>query len=141
MTPNTDEIKARLKGAGLRATTGRIAVLGLLMRDHSHPLIEDVYRRVKRRLPGMSLSTVYDTVERLVDTGLCRRVETPGEPTRLDAQPAGHLHARCVVCGRIVDLPEERFVPPEVPARPVGGFKLQSVRVMYEGLCSSCRHN
>ncbi len=139
MRPTRDHVRKLLKGAGLRATTSRITILEILLRDETHPLIDEVHRSVRRKLPGISLSTVYETVERLVQAGLCRRIESPGEPARVDASPGGHLHARCQRCGRIVDLPADRFPPPKLPARRIAGFELQSIQVTYGGFCWDCR--
>lgn len=141
MVRHPDEIRGRLREAGCRATSPRIAILSLLMNDKTHPAIEDVYQRIREDLPGVSLSTVYETIDKFVELGLCQRVEGPGQSARIDANTDVHAHARCLQCGRIIDLDEERFPPPPIPAEPVEGFKLHSAQLMYEGTCPACQVN
>lgn len=139
MVMRPDEIKDRLRNAGCRATSPRIAILSLLMDDETHPAIDEVYSRIRQDLPGISLSTVYETIDKFVELGLCQRVEGPGQPARVDAKTHIHAHARCMQCGMIIDLDEDRFPPPALPSRLVEGFELTSAQLMYEGTCASCQ--
>ncbi len=139
MVMQAHKIKDRLREAGCRATSPRIAILSLLMQDKSHPAVDDIYHRVREDLPAISLSTVYETIDKFVELGLCQRVEGPGQPARVDGNPDVHAHARCVHCGKIIDLDESRFPPPTIPRDLVEGFKLNSAQLMYEGTCGSCQ--
>lgn len=134
MTQAADE----LRGAGLRATAPRVALLRALREDDSHPGAEQLYRRLAPRHPRLSLSTVYANLELLLGAGLVRRVGPAGSPLRVDGRPDDHDHAICRGCGAVHDLPSTRALRPPLPDALPGGLRPTGVRVEYDVLCASC---
>src|SRR5713226_5080679 len=90
-----------LRARGLRLTGPRRVVLDVLRSTESHPTAEWVHRVVRRRLPRVSLGTVYRNLRLLVGEGLVAEIQGPH--ARFDANLEAHHHFTCVRCGRILD--------------------------------------
>ena len=79
---------ARLHRVGLKATGPRMVILSALEQDHGHPTAEQLYETLRQEHPSLSLSTIYQTLDVFIRTGLCRRVSGPGDRLRVDGTPA-----------------------------------------------------
>ncbi len=137
---NTNAYTEQLRRAGLRASAQRIAVLKLLEGSTAHPSAEEIYRTLLPAFPSLSLTTVYNTVHTLVESGLLRTVEIDAANLRFDsAAHAPHGHFRCRRCGRIFDvaLPQGADVSGAVPP----GFNVDTLDVYFKGVCSDCASN
>ena len=88
---------ARLHRAGLKATGPRMVILSALEQDHGHPTAEQLYEMLRQDHPSLSLSTIYQTLDVFIRTGLCRRVSGPGTVCALTAHPRT-MTTLCVVC-------------------------------------------
>lgn len=97
-----------LARCGLRCTRQRQAVYSALCEADSHPTADELFKAVRRELPGVSLATVYNTLETLVEHQLVRKlpVAEGGASARYDADLDPHYHARCARTGRVFDLSE-----------------------------------
>lgn len=123
---------------GLRVTPQRLAVFRELARAHDHPSAETLHRRIRKRLPTVTLDTVYRTLGTLERAGLVVRVSVVGNSQRFEANLARHHHFVCRRCNAIVDvyspaldqLPIDRGLPE--------GFVVDSVQVELRGTCSRC---
>src|SRR5690606_24423430 len=92
---------------GLRMTRQRQEVYRLLLEQRDHPTAQDVFLRVKDRLPNIPLATVYSTLEALVQHGLVRQVNCAREPSRFCPNRAAHGHFHDNRSGTIHDGPFE----------------------------------
>src|SRR5205823_12963678 len=70
-----------------------------------HPTAEQVFAAVRRRLPNISLATVYKALEALVDAGVAARIAGDPGPARYDGRSDAHYHLRCERTGQVRDLP------------------------------------
>lgn len=95
------------EGHNLRCTPQRRALYEALLADASHPTAEELYRRVKPRIPRLSLATVYNTLETLCGCGLARKLPTNNGCCRYDADTSEHLHVCYRDDGVIRDVPAE----------------------------------
>ena len=125
--------------AGQRHTKQRQVIHEELTRLRTHPTASELYETVRRRLPRVSMGTVYRNLELLVDRGLARRIETAGAQARFDGDVSQHYHVRCEVCGRIgdvFDLPTE-----SLPANheTLGGYLITGYTLEFSGVCPECR--
>jgi len=93
---------------GLRCTRQRQVVYAALAGSREHPTAEAIYEAVREGQveSGISLATVYNTLETLTQCGLCRRLASPGGPTRFDAITDEHAHV-VAPDGRMMDLPDD----------------------------------
>ncbi|MBY0262891.1 MAG: transcriptional repressor, partial [Phycisphaerales bacterium] len=98
-----------LASRGLRCTMQRELIFQALMQAHTHPTADELFRIVRPRHPGLSLATVYNTLEALTAAGLARRLAPgPGEPHasfRYDADTSDHVHL-VTPDGLVRDVPE-----------------------------------
>jgi Fe2+ or Zn2+ uptake regulation protein len=99
------ELRGALERAGWRYTRQRVAVFEYLASAKSHPTAEEVYLAVRRRIPKISLATVYKALEALVDSRLADKLTTGDGPARYDCHQQAHYHFRCSDSGEIYDLP------------------------------------
>lgn len=104
MTTPPHELFAR---QGIRCTRQRLAVYEALRATRCHPTAEELHRQVRSQVGGLSLATVYNTLEVLVRAGLCRRLPTTDGCCRFDADTSEHLHLRDRVSGQILDGPHD----------------------------------
>jgi len=127
-----------LRDRGLRLTRPRRIILDVVRATDAHPTAAFVYRRVRRRLPRVSLATVYRNLRMLATEGfLAERADVAGK--RFDGNTGPHDHFTCLACGRIYDVPAraEGATRRRLPART--GFEVLDQRTEYYGRCGACR--
>lgn len=140
----------KFKGMGYRLTTSRQAILDVLGESSEHLSAEDIYLKVHRIHPGVGLTTVYRTLELLVQTGLVFKFDFGDGRARyeLSEGPKGarhHHHLVCTACGRVVDYTD--FIDEEIELlnRTEKGlsakydFKITNHLIQFYGLCNECR--
>ena len=88
-----------------RMTRQRQIILEELRKVDSHPSADEVYEMVRKRLPRISLGTVYRNLEILSELGEIQKLELGGDLKRFDRKPNKHYHIRCLNCGRVDDAP------------------------------------
>lgn len=105
LDPRTEAmVRQALDEAGCRYTQQRGAVYSYLQGVESHPTVEEVYRSVRRRVPRISLATVYNALEALVSARLAARLTSSDGRARYDCRSEDHYHLRDVETGEIRDL-------------------------------------
>jgi Fe2+ or Zn2+ uptake regulation protein len=133
--------EAALRARGLRLTGPRRVVLDVVRATESHPTAERVHQMVRRRLPRVSLGTVYRNLRLLVAEGLVK--ELPGPHARFDGNLSEHHHFTCLGCGRINDVqapatdPHARALCGRVAAQ--SGFRVTHHRIEFYGRCLECQ--
>ena len=121
-----------------RNTRQRQVVLEELKKLDSHPTATELYEVARRRLPKISLGTVYRNLDMLADMGLIRKLETGGSEARFDGSVTRHYHVRCVRCGRLDDahgLPDE---PITSEVKTLSGYEILGFRLEFIGVCPEC---
>ena len=143
MSVNVDSsdrvLRRALEGSGQRFTEQRAAVYRFLSGTDVHPTAEDVYRAVREDVPGISLATVYKSLETLVGCGLAVKLTFADQSSRYDGRTDPHHHARCVVCGQVKDLAGD-IAPAEIEAlrRNAQSFTVTGYRLELSGYCAEC---
>ena len=129
-----------LRARGLRLTRPRRLILDVVRATDAHPTAALVYQRVRRRLPRVSLATVYRNLRVLASEGfLAERADTGG--LRFDGNTGPHDHFTCLACRRIYDVPArvEPGARRRLSART--GFEVLDHRTEYYGRCAACRRS
>lgn len=122
-----------------RMTRQRMLILEELRKVCTHPTADELYTRVRERMPHISLGTVYRNLDLLVASHEVLKLESAGSMRRFDGNMKPHRHVRCVRCGRVADVSMEAGGPdPDVSALHVEGFSVTGARVEYDGLCEDC---
>jgi Fe2+ or Zn2+ uptake regulation protein len=131
------DVAELLRERGYRATSQRIVIHEALRDAGRHLTAEQVLSMVGARLPGISLPTVYATLEVLGELGLVRRVHTP---TKLlfDPRPEEHAHALCRRCGRVEDVETRADLSQALAAAGRAGYEPDGAEVLVTGLCPDC---
>ena len=134
-TPNTAE---ELRGAGLRVTAARVALLDTV-RDGEHLDVEAVAAGVRGRVGHISLQAVYEGLHALTAAGLIRRIEPAGSPARFEGRIGdNHHHVVCRSCGVVADVDCAVGEAPCLTASDNHGFFIDEAEVVYWGLCPDC---
>ncbi len=148
---------AGVRGAGLKLTPQRLAIVRAIAGDPSHPTAQEIFDRLQASMPTMSFATVYNTLDALARAGLCGSLSLSPGPARFDPNMEPHHHAVCDGCGLVRDV--ERTGPsapplstgPQAAASPgarrahraldsgaLSGFEVRAVEHIYRGLCAEC---
>jgi Fur family ferric uptake transcriptional regulator len=122
----------------LRSTKQRSIILQELRKVKTHPTADEVYMRVKEKLPRVSLGTVYRNLEVLSECGEIQTLNIPGMQKRFDGNPEPHLHVRCVYCDRVDDLPGELGVDWE-KLQENTDYRLSGYDIQLKGVCPRCQ--
>lgn len=132
-TQNTGALAQRLASRDLRATPQREIVYDVLLKKRDHPTADEVFARVKSELPTISLATVYNCLETLVQCDLVRAVNFERAPTRYCPNLRPHAHFHDEQTGRTHDID----LPPAVLEKLNGvlpqGFDAKSVEITFRG--------
>ncbi len=131
-----------------RNTPQRRIILEELRGMKSHPTASELYETVRKRLPRISLGTVYRNLEVLHQDGQINKLSWACGEARFDAHMEEHLHVRCRMCGAIHDLPADSleghpaFDPRKLEPSSVEteGFLIEGIKLEYSGLCPECRN-
>jgi Fur family peroxide stress response transcriptional regulator len=124
---------------GVKATHQRREIYRELVRTNEHPDAETIYARVRKRIPVISLDTVYRTLRLLERKGLISRVGSLGGKTRFDANTDRHHHFVCTECGFIGDIYKEEWNDFQPPSDVMAMGKVNSVHIELRGLCKACQ--
>jgi Fur family peroxide stress response transcriptional regulator len=136
-----DRIKTAEKicrGLGLRLTHQRLEILRELASAKDHPSAEDVYSRVKPRIPPISFDTVYRTLGLFERNGVIARVQHLDDKTRYDPNTSKHHHMVCIKCKKIQDFSWPTLDGMEVPKETEGWGEIQGTYLELRGVCQEC---
>jgi Fe2+ or Zn2+ uptake regulation protein len=134
------ELVQRLRDRGWRLTVQRRVVAEVLAGDHVHLTADAVHSRAQLVLPEISLATVYNTLNELVDMGEVLEVSTGDGPKRYDPNTTtAHHHLYCVGCGALRDVNPRGLDHLVLSAGQQHGFELIDVDIVFRGRCPDCR--
>ena len=120
----------------VKMTKQRAAILEVLRSDKRHHTAEELFELTKKRLPGISLATVYNNLRALEAEQIIRRISGDGGPDRYDNSFIPHGHLVCSVCGAVsdIDIPGIK----EALCASVGE-DVESYELKVHGKCSLCK--
>lgn len=123
-----------LKERGFKITPQRQIIAEVLEGNKEHPSAEDVYKKVIKVAPTVSIATVYKTLNSMADLGIIQRIDVGDGRFHFDPDTTPHSHFVCIKCKRIFDIYEE------IPLLKLGeGFKVLRGQAIYYGLCKDCK--
>jgi Fur family ferric uptake transcriptional regulator len=136
--PTAPDYEDMLRGAALRVTRPRLAVLAAV-HDHPHAETDSIIGVVRTELGDVSTQAVYDVLRALTDAGLVRRIEPAGSVARYESRVAdNHHHVVCRSCGAVADVDCAVGHTPCLTASDDHGYSIDEAEVTYWGLCPSC---
>jgi len=119
-------------------THQREIILEELNRSKVHPTADELYERIRKKLPRISLATVYRNLEILSEAGLIKKLEISGRQKRFDWDPEPHNHVFCTQCQRVDNIPTPVTQIPTVGPLQEKGYNITGCRIEFFGLCPKC---
>ena len=126
------------KQPNLRMTRQRRVILEELRKVNTHPSADEIYEIVRKRLPRISLGTVYRNLEILSEYGDIQKLEPGCSLKRFDGNPTEHCHIRCVYCDRIADAPMASDLEINLARVDSTDFDIIGHRLEFLGVCPTC---
>ena len=125
--------------SGHRLTPQRREVYNVLLADRDHPTATEVFLRAKKRVPTISLATVYNCLETLVECGLAKQVNVEREATRYCPNLSEHGHFVCNSCGIVSDIPVTKGGSLTQFLKVPSGFIINHSEITLRGTCPACK--
>lgn len=126
-----------MRGAELRPSAQRLAVLSYIANERTHPTAEEIYQALTPEFPSLSLTTVYNSLHALEEAKLIRELQLDADSSHYDLAPQPrHSHFVCRRCGKIFDMPYPSGMALEPPSQ---GFEIEDIDVYLHGLCPECK--
>lgn len=135
-----DELRHRSAARGLRLTPQRVELLRILSRIDYHPTADELFRKLRKRQPHLSPSTIYRNLQQFVDRGLISTVQSPDNSVRYDPNQRDHDHFLCKKCGRMFDVYLDTL-DYSVDLKDSAGAEAEVYHcdVLLQGICGSCK--
>ncbi len=128
-----------IRGAGMKVTRTRVAILEVLETTPGHLTVEQVRSEAAARLGKVSPQTVYSTLETFSDAGIVSRTDTAGRARRYErCSGDNHHHFICRTCGGTTDVACIVGAAPCIGAELPPGYLLDEAAVIFRGYCSDC---
>jgi Fur family transcriptional regulator, ferric uptake regulator len=122
-------------------TRQRRVILEELTKMDSHPTADEIYQRVRNRIPNISLGTVYRNLEVLTQCGVITKIETTGSHMRFDHVVDNHYHVRCIRCNGLEDVTGDLKHTVEEIADSKQEYQMIGHRLEFLGICPRCQEH
>jgi Fur family transcriptional regulator, peroxide stress response regulator len=132
-----DHFKAELKLKGVKLTHQRMIIFQKVAESEDHPNAESVYKAVRKKLPMVSLDTVYRTLWMLQDLDLIKNLGGK-DRVRFDGNMKPHHHFLCNKCGLMRDFYSSEFHQLKIPKEVKNWGNGETVHIEIKGICIAC---
>jgi len=136
MNTNMNNIKSELEQHNIKPTFQRLCVLEYLEQNPIHPTVDMIYADLVKKMPTMSRTTVYNTLNLLLESGLASPITITGTEVRYEITTPQHHHFLCRKCNRIYDLDVQC---PLCSNNEIEGHQIQEIHGYFKGICKNCR--
>ena len=134
-----NEFRLMCARAGVAVTHQRQVIYEALRAMGGHPSPEEVYERVKAKVPSVSLATVYKNIHLFIESGVFREVSLHHGTLRVETNARPHHHLVCTACKSITDIDADELGFATKARKLRGGFLAQRYAVDVLGLCPACQ--
>jgi Fur family peroxide stress response transcriptional regulator len=134
-----DIFKDKLKGSGIKLTHQRLEIYREVAKSANHPDAEAIFKGVRKRMPTVSLDTVYRTLWMLLDLDIISTLGTNHKKTRFDANMKAHHHFLCSNCGKTLDFYSKELDKLKIPSDAEITGDVQTIQVIVKGRCKQCQ--
>ena len=136
-----ERLKKSLEDKGLKPTYQRLKVLEYLDRHiDTHPTAEMIYEALSRNMPTISVTTVYNTLNAFLQTGLVTAETITGTEVRYDLVTHPHHHFLCRICGAIIDVDVTCPIV-EAKSKVINGHTIEEIHGYFKGICEHCKRS
>lgn len=135
-----EDMLTKIKNKDMRLTAQRVAICRVLSESHNHPTAREIYEKLRKKMPSLSLMTVYNNLNALVNAGVINALgHAWDDQVHYDSDLKPHINLGCVSCHRIIDLPSKTFQKLKHEVSAASDYRLFGVRVLFYGLCPECQ--
>lgn len=138
MKVSYEDLSKELKNRNIRLSHQRLKVLEFLTNNRIHPTVDQIYSELHKDIPSLSKTTVYNSLNALVDAGLVKVITIEDNETRYDADTDNHGHFKCESCGHIYDFEINMDI---FDSKDLNNFKINNRDVYFKGICPDCINN
>ncbi len=131
-----ENISEYLLNYHIKPSMQRLAIMEYLLSNRIHPTAEDVYHALYQKIPTLSKTTVYNTLNLFASQGALQVLAIDEKNVRYDIDTSVHAHFKCCRCMRIYDLPVENIHAVKVAGDSVG--QVTEMHLYYKGYCKNC---
>lgn len=135
MKLNFEELTKELKNKNIRLSHHRLKVLEFLNDNRIHPTVDQIYTELHKELPTLSKTTVYNSLNALIDAGLVKVITIEDNETRYDIVTDNHGHFKCESCGKIYDF---EINLSSFQSKDLNNFKINNKDIYFKGICPDC---
>lgn len=135
MNQTYENLLDRLKSKDIRLSHQRLKVLEYLSCSKSHPTVEQIYTDLHKEVPTLSKTTIYNTLNILIKTGIVRVLTIEDNETRYDLTKENHGHFKCESCGKIYDFDIDID---SFSTEQLSKFKINDKSIYFKGICPEC---
>ncbi len=138
-TPETRPFREVCADHGLTVTHQRQVLYEVMRTMPGHPSPEEVFARVRKRIPAISLATVYKNIHLFVERGVLKEVSMHHGSLRVELNSHTHHHMVCSHCKAITDIDEKDLGELPPLKRLPDGFKAERYAIDVIGICAACQ--
>lgn len=131
-----DSVYNKLIELGIRPSVQRVAIMNYLATHHTHPTVEEVFLALKKKLPTVSRTTVYNTLRMLSEHGAASMITIDDHRVCYDGVTEPHAHFFCKRCEKVFDF--ETMEMPRYTGEIGKGFRIDDTQLYYKGICPDC---
>lgn len=131
-----ENISEYLLNYQIKPSMQRLAIMEYLLDNKIHPTADDVYHALYLKMPTLSKTTVYNTLNLFVAQGALKMLVIDEKNVRFDIDTSVHAHFKCQQCMRVYDLPVENLTMVKVADERVG--QVTEMQLYYKGYCKHC---
>ncbi|MCD6329903.1 MAG: transcriptional repressor [Candidatus Cloacimonetes bacterium] len=135
MSSNMNEIKKMLDNENIKPTYERLSILQYLEKNHNHPTVAMIYEELVKKIPTISKTTVYNSLNLFMEKGIVAPLYITGSEVRYDLSTSQHHHFLCEQCGKIYDLTIDC---PYLNKNTIEGHQIKQKHGYFRGICKSC---
>ncbi|MCD6579550.1 transcriptional repressor [bacterium] len=133
-----NEVREILKNSDLKITPQRLEILNYIL-SNNHASAQEIREHVSKKVSSVSFSTIYYTIDKLIDTGMIIPITLEPGVVRYDTNPDPHYHIICIKCGKITEVHIDPFEKFSLEELKKNGFEdILGFEIHFFGICKKC---
>ncbi len=131
-----DNINSYLRDHGINPSYQRIKIFEYILNNHIHPTVNQIYETLTEKIPTLSKTTVYNTLNLFIDKRLVEVITIEGNEARYDIyNPEDHGHFKCIICKNLYDIPINFN---KMHVKELEGYTMHEQHIHFIGVCPHC---
>ena len=133
-----DKVIEKLKKDNIRITPQRQEMILILKNSHEHVTADEIYKKLVKQFPSVSIATVYNNLKLFVNIGFVKELQFGEGLSKFEWLEKDHYHIICSDCGKIEDFYYPQLKEVESFAKDLTKFNIKKHHLLFYGLCKSC---